>query len=124
MKTVVFRQSCIYGLRQFGVEDQGWIAHFCIAARLGRPISIYGNGKQVRDVLWIDDLVAAYQAAAEHIHVAAGNLQYRRRCRHHHVDLGRVRRTVGGVGGAAHSRDIWRLATRRSAGLYQRYPQG
>ncbi len=74
MKTVVFRQSCIYGLRQFGVEDQGWVAHFCIAARLGRPISIYGNGKQVRDVLWIDDLVAAYQAAAEHIDVAAGQI--------------------------------------------------
>jgi CDP-paratose 2-epimerase len=74
MKTVVFRQSCIYGLRQFGVEDQGWIAHFCIAARLGRPISIYGNGKQVRDVLWIDDLVAAYNAASDHIDVAAGQI--------------------------------------------------
>ncbi len=74
LKTVVFRQSCIYGLRQFGVEDQGWVAHFCIAARLGRPISIYGNGKQVRDVLWIDDLVAAYHAAAEHIDVAAGQI--------------------------------------------------
>jgi CDP-paratose 2-epimerase len=74
MKTVVFRQSCIYGTRQFGVEDQGWVAHFCIAARLGRPISIYGNGKQVRDVLWIDDLVAAYHAAAAHIDVAAGQI--------------------------------------------------
>lgn len=74
LKTVVFRQSCIYGLRQFGVEDQGWVAHFCIAARLGRPISIYGNGKQVRDVLWIDDLVAAYQAAAAHIDVTAGQI--------------------------------------------------
>ncbi|MFN8596705.1 MAG: GDP-mannose 4,6-dehydratase [Anaerolineae bacterium] len=74
LKTVVFRQSCIYGLRQFGVEDQGWVAHFCIAARLGKPISIYGNGKQVRDVLWIDDLVAAYQAAAAHIDVAAGQI--------------------------------------------------
>lgn len=74
MRTVVFRQSCIYGLRQFGVEDQGWIAHFCIAARLGRPISIYGNGKQVRDVLWIDDLVAAYNAASDHIDVAAGQI--------------------------------------------------
>jgi CDP-paratose 2-epimerase len=74
LKTVVFRQSCIYGLRQFGVEDQGWIAHFCIAAQLGRPISIYGNGKQVRDVLWIDDLVAAYQAAAEHRDVAVGQI--------------------------------------------------
>ncbi len=74
MRTVVFRQSCIYGTRQFGVEDQGWIAHFCIAVRLGRPIAIYGNGKQVRDILWIDDLIAAYQAAAERIDVAAGHI--------------------------------------------------
>ena len=74
LKTVVFRQSCIYGTRQFGVEDQGWVAHFCIAAALGRPISIYGNGKQVRDVLWIEDLVRAYDLAAEHIDVAAGKI--------------------------------------------------
>ncbi len=74
MRTVVFRQSCIFGTRQFGVEDQGWVAHFCIAARLGRPIIIYGDGKQVRDVLWIDDLIAAYEAAAAHIDVAAGQI--------------------------------------------------
>jgi CDP-paratose 2-epimerase len=74
LKTVVMRQSCIYGTRQFGGEDQGWMAHFCIAARHGRPITIYGDGKQVRDVLWIDDLVAAYNAAAEHIDVAAGQV--------------------------------------------------
>jgi CDP-paratose 2-epimerase len=74
LRTVVMRQSCIYGPRQFGVEDQGWIAHFCIAARLGRPITIYGNGKQVRDVLWIDDLIAAYEAACQRIDVAAGQI--------------------------------------------------
>jgi CDP-paratose 2-epimerase len=74
LRTVVFRQSCIYGTRQFGVEDQGWVAHFCIAARLGRPIAIYGNGKQVRDVLWIDDLVAAYEAAATRIDTSAGRI--------------------------------------------------
>lgn len=74
LKTVVMRQSCIYGTRQFGVEDQGWLAHFCIAARHGRPITIYGDGKQVRDVLWIDDLVAAYDAAANHIDVAGGQV--------------------------------------------------
>lgn len=74
LKTVVFRQSCIYGTRQFGVEDQGWIAHFCLAVRAGRPISIYGNGKQVRDILWIDDLVRAYEAAAERIDVTAGQI--------------------------------------------------
>jgi CDP-paratose 2-epimerase len=63
LRTVVFRQSCIFGYRQFGIEDQGWVAWFVIAAVLGRPLTIYGNGKQVRDVLFIDDLIAAYEAA-------------------------------------------------------------
>lgn len=63
LPTVVFRQSCIYGLRQFGVEDQGWLAHFVIAASKRQPINIYGNGKQVRDMLWIDDLLDAYDCA-------------------------------------------------------------
>ena len=74
LKTVVMRQSCIYGPRQLGVEDQGWVAHFCIAARYGRPIFIFGNGKQVRDLLWVDDLIAAYEAAATRIDVAAGQI--------------------------------------------------
>ena len=63
LKTTVFRQSCIYGYRQFGVEDQGWVAWFMIASHLGRPITIYGDGKQVRDILFIDDLLDAYDAA-------------------------------------------------------------
>ena len=67
MKTVTFRQSCIYGTRQFGIEDQGWIAWFCVAAALGRPFTIYGDGKQIRDVLWIDDLIAAYERALARI---------------------------------------------------------
>jgi len=71
---VVFRQSCIYGTRQFGVEDQGWVAHFCLATKFGCPLMIYGNGKQVRDILFIDDLVAAYEAAAEHIEVTSGQV--------------------------------------------------
>jgi CDP-paratose 2-epimerase len=58
-----FRQSCIYGQRQFGVEDQGWVAWFAIASLLGRDITIYGDGKQVRDVLHVDDLVRAYELA-------------------------------------------------------------
>jgi len=58
-----FRQSCIYGPRQFGVEDQGWVAWFVIASLLGRDITIFGDGKQVRDVLHVDDLVRAYEAA-------------------------------------------------------------
>ncbi len=74
LKTVVFRQSCIYGTRQFGVEDQGWIAWFTIATVLGLPITIYGDGKQVRDVLWVDDLVALYIRAIEKIDRAAGQI--------------------------------------------------
>lgn len=74
LKTVVMRQSCIYGYRQFGLEDQGWVAWFVIAALKGRPITIYGDGKQVRDVLFIEDLLDAYDAAVEHIDVAAGQI--------------------------------------------------
>lgn len=58
--TGVFRMSCIYGVRQFGSEDQGWVAHFAISTILDRPLTIYGDGKQVRDVLYVTDLVRAY----------------------------------------------------------------
>jgi CDP-paratose 2-epimerase len=54
--------SCIYGTRQFGFEDQGWIAHLTISTLLDRPITIYGDGKQVRDVLYVEDLLRAYDA--------------------------------------------------------------
>lgn len=60
LRSAVFRMSCIYGERQFGFEDQGWIAHLIIAAVLGRPIRIYGDGKQVRDILYVGDLVRAF----------------------------------------------------------------
>lgn len=72
LPTVVFRQSCVYGPRQFGVEDQGWVAWFTIAAVTGKPITIYGDGKQVRDVLWVDDLLDLFGAAVARIDVAAG----------------------------------------------------
>ena len=63
LRTIVFRQSCIYGYRQFGAEDQGWVAWFMIASQLDRPLTIFGDGKQVRDILFIDDLLDAYDAA-------------------------------------------------------------
>lgn len=62
LRTAVFRMSCIYGLRQFGVEDQGWVAWFTIATITGRSITIYGDGKQVRDILYVSDLVQAFDA--------------------------------------------------------------
>lgn len=74
LRSVVFRQSCIYGPRQFGIEDQGWVAWFVIAAVTGRPITIYGDGKQVRDVLHVDDLHNAYDAAIENISTTAGQV--------------------------------------------------
>jgi len=89
LPTVVFRQSCIYGLRQFGVEDQGWLAYFTIRAVTQRSFNIYGDGKQVRDVLFIDDLVRAFEMA-----------------------LGRLERTAGQVynigGGPASQLSVWR----------------
>jgi len=74
LPTVVFRQSCIYGPHQFGVEDQGWVAWFLIAALLGKPITIYGNGKQIRDVLFIEDLLDGYDVAIAHRDCAAGQV--------------------------------------------------
>ncbi|NJM05816.1 NAD-dependent epimerase/dehydratase family protein [Candidatus Gracilibacteria bacterium] len=88
LRTTVFRQSTIYGPRQFGVEDQGWAAHFAIATLMGRPITIYGDGKQVRDMLYIDDLIDLYELA-----------------------IANNERTVGQIynvgGGMAHTISIW-----------------
>lgn len=74
LNTIVFRQSCIYGPHQFGVEDQGWVAWFVIALTLGKQITIYGNGKQVRDLLYVEDLVRAYEMAAENIKKTKGQI--------------------------------------------------
>lgn len=72
--TVVFRQSCIYGPHQFGMEDQGWVAWFVIAAVTGKPITIYGDGRQVRDLLFVEDLLNAYDLGVEKIQTAAGQI--------------------------------------------------
>ncbi len=74
MRSVVFRMSCQYGIRQFGNEDQGWVVHFVIAAHFGKDINIYGDGKQVRDLLYIDDLIRAFRIAAERIDDIKGNI--------------------------------------------------
>ncbi|MGD2251736.1 MAG: SDR family NAD(P)-dependent oxidoreductase [Anaerolineales bacterium] len=89
LRTVVFRNSCIYGPRQFGIEDQGWLAWFVIAAVLGQPITIYGDGKQVRDVLYVDDLVEAVMLAVEKIETTQGQVY-----------------NIGG--GPEHSLAVWR----------------
>ena len=74
IESVVFRQSCIYGFRQFGIEDQGWVAWFTIASALNKPLSIYGDGKQVRDVLFITDLIKAFDMAFENIEKTNGQI--------------------------------------------------
>lgn len=74
LKTVVFRQSCIFGPHQFGMEDQGWVAWFAIAALLGRPITIYGDGYQTRDVLYVSDLCVLYERALERMEKVSGKI--------------------------------------------------
>src|SRR5690606_30201160 len=72
LRSAVLRMSCIYGPRQFGTEDQGWVAHFLIQALEGRPIVIFGDGKQVRDILHVSDAVAAYRKVLASIHRVGG----------------------------------------------------
>lgn len=72
--TIVFRQSCIYGEHQFGIVDQGWVVFLTMKALFGKPITIYGDGKQVRDVLFMDDLSAAFDAAIASIEKTRGQI--------------------------------------------------
>lgn len=74
LRTVVFRQSCIYGPHQFGIEDQGWVAWFTIATLADQPITIYGDGKQVRDVLHVDDLIRAFIMSTDQIDKTSGQI--------------------------------------------------
>ena len=93
MRTVVFRQSCIYGPRQYGVEEQGWVAWFAIAAATGAPITVFGDGCQVRDLLWIDDLCGLYRSAIANIDSVSGQV----------YNIG------GGTANALSVRDVLRL---------------
>jgi CDP-paratose 2-epimerase len=72
LPAVVFRMSCIYGPHQFGTEDQGWVAHFLIQAMERRPITLYGDGRQVRDILFVEDLVDAFLLAQQNIRALSG----------------------------------------------------
>jgi CDP-paratose 2-epimerase len=74
LRTLVLRMSCIYGPRQFGTEDQGWIAHFLIQAIRGRAITVYGDGYQVRDALFVDDAVAAWLGGLDRIDRVSGRI--------------------------------------------------
>jgi len=74
LPTVVFRMSCIAGRRQFGTEDQGWVAHFLYSALQGRPVIIYGDGRQVRDVLYVEDLLRAFESVRERVETTGGEV--------------------------------------------------
>ncbi len=74
LPTVVFRMSCIAGPRQFGTEDQGWVAHFLYSALQGRPVIIYGDGRQVRDVLYIEDLLQAFESVRDRVETTGGEV--------------------------------------------------
>jgi CDP-paratose 2-epimerase len=73
LRSVVFRMSCIYGPRQFGTEDQGWVAHFMLRALRGEPVTVYGDGQQTRDLLFVSDLVDAFLAARAHLEACSGH---------------------------------------------------
>ena len=86
--TVVFRQSCIYGPHQLGAEEQGWLAWFLMASRTGTPITIYGDGKQVRDLLYVDDLHRLLRGGpGRHRRHRRSDLQRRRRSEQQRVGV-------------------------------------
>ncbi len=72
MRTAVLRMSCIYGPRQFGTEDQGWVAHLLLRVLAGEPVTIFGDGRQVRDILHVSDAVAAYRQVLDRIDDVSG----------------------------------------------------
>ena len=110
LPTAVLRMSCIYGPRQFGTEDQGWVAHFLIRALKGEPITIYGDGKQVRDVLHVSDAVAAYRAVLADIDKVRGRAFNLGGGPRNAVSLNMVLREIENIVGTtlSVSRDDWR----------------
>ena len=115
LPAVVFRMSCIYGPHQFGTEDQGWVAHFLISALAGRPITIYGDGRQVRDILYAGDLVDALLSAAEHAGELAGRAFNIGGGRANAVSLREVLELIGGCCGQAPELQFadWRQSDQR-----------
>jgi CDP-paratose 2-epimerase len=101
LRSVVARQSCIYGPRQFGTEDQGWLAWFLIAAAKDKPLTVYGDGKQVRDLLYVDDLLDFYDLAVQQIDQVKGRIY-----------------NVGG--GAPNSMSVWRELKPRMEQLFRK----
>jgi CDP-paratose 2-epimerase len=93
--------SCIYGPRQMGTEDQGWVAHFLRRALCGEAVSIYGDGHQVRDLLFVEDAVAAYLAALRRIRAVPGRAFNLGGGPANAVSLRQVLRAIGALMGGA-----------------------
>jgi CDP-paratose 2-epimerase len=100
LDTVVFRMSCIYGPHQFGTEDQGWVAHFLLRALSRQPITIYGDGLQVRDVLWVGDLLDAFMAASRFLDRCSGEAFNIGGGPANAVSLAEILETIGEIDGA------------------------
>ena len=111
----VMRMSCIYGPRQMGTEDQGWVAHFLLQALAGEDITIYGDGWQVRDVLHVDDAVEAYLAAWRQIDAVSGRAFNLGGGPANAVSLRQVLAKIGSLTGrnVAHRYDMWRAGDQR-----------
>lgn len=111
----VFRMSCIYGPHQFGNEDQGWVAHFLIRALEGMPITLYGDGLQVRDILFIDDLLDAFELAEQKIEKLSGEAFNIGGGPKHAVSLRELLTVIENVAGrrVATKRQEWRLADQK-----------
>ena len=124
LRTVVFRQSCIYGTRQFGMEDQGWVAWFAIRAVQGRPVTIFGDGRQVRDVLWVGDLLDAYELAISGIEEVRGRVYNLGGGPDFTLSSAGPAGTVEGTGRRARGAQLWRLAAGRSESVRVRHSPG
>jgi CDP-paratose 2-epimerase len=112
LQTAVFRMSCIYGPHQFGNEDQGWVAHFLIRALANQPITIYGDGRQVRDILYVEDLVDAFLLAQKNISAISGQVFNIGGGPANTTSLLELLNTIGGLRGRAPEVrfDAWRPA--------------
>jgi CDP-paratose 2-epimerase len=115
LATAVFRMSCIYGPHQFGTEDQGWVAHFLLRALTGERITLYGDGLQVRDVLWVEDLVDALLSAAARLDRCAGEAFNIGGGPANAASLVEILDLIGEIGGAAPRVDYgdWRTGDQR-----------
>ncbi len=123
LPAAVFRLSCTYGPHQCGSEHQGWVAHFLSRALAGQPITVYGDGKQVRDLLFIDDLVDAMLLAHEFMPDLAGQLFQPRRRPREYPQPPRTPRPPRSPLRPPPRSPLRRLAPRRPTLLRRRYSQ-